>query len=547
MSADKEQQEIKTLIDAGAKVVEVVTYERQRVQAYIKCIAEEKNLDWFRWSKVSGLEKWDNQKEDLIEFDTMAKEPINMLENFRKPEFNGILIIEDLHPYLDPTRFQAENVEIIRHLREICTLPKDQQKWIILCQPITMIPTELIKEVPLIEVELPHRETLEIIFDSVVQDFKLTEKHYKKTPDLINAALGLTIMEARIAFSKAVVETGNLNEDSISYVIKEKEDIIKKKGLLEYFHPEDTLDTVGGLDNLKDWLKRRGKAFRQGAQEFGLDKPRGVLLLGIPGCGKSLSAKAIARAWNFPLLRFDLGKVYGGIVGQSEQNIRNALDIAKALAPCVLWIDEIEKGLSGVKSSNQTDSGVSARVFGTFLTWMQEKKEPVFVVATANDVEQLPPELLRKGRFDEIFFVDLPTAEEREEIFKIHLTKKRPSLVKKFNLEELSKLSDRFTGAEIEETIKEGLFRAFDKDREIEPEDIVAAIGKITPLITTMGDVLDKLRKWAKFRTTYASSQKLKEVEKDLEKSKDKQIPILRNEMRNPFIGPQKKTTAGGE
>ena len=252
---------------------------------------------------------------------------------------------------------------------------------------------------------------------------------------------------------------------------------------------------------------------------------------GVPGCGKSLTAKAVAKAWNYPLLRFDIGKVFGGIVGESEQNVRRALDIAKAIAPCVLWIDEIEKGLSGVQSSGQTDGGTTSRVFGTLLTWMQEKKEPVFVIATANNIKELPPELMRKGRFDEVFFVDLPIAEERSKIFKIHI-ESRKRKIENFNLDELSRETKGFSGSEIEECVKEGLQTAFSEGRDLSQEDIIKAAKATVPLSVTMGEGLRKLREWAKFRARQASDG----IVEDIDVEKGNKIPKLKSEVNNPFI-----------
>ncbi|MHA1766541.1 MAG: AAA family ATPase [Promethearchaeota archaeon] len=523
--------ELKTIIKAGAPLIEVISYEIQRVHGIINSIAKELNREWYRWSQIKGLEKWNRDDNDFQEINSDIKQPDAILDTFNEFNKPSILILEDFHPFMN----SENHSEIVRRLREISFIKKEFKKTLILAQPIKVIPIELIKELPIVEIELPDRVVLKIIFDDVVKSYNLEPSEVEESDKLIDAALGLTTMEARLAFSKAIVDSGKLTEESIQYIIKEKENIIKKKELLEYFHPENNLDTVGGLDILKDWLKRRGKAFGRGAKDFGLDTPRGVLLLGVPGCGKSLCAKAIANVWNFPLLRFDLGKVYAGVVGQTEQNIRNALDIAKALAPCILWIDEIEKGLSGVQSSNQTDSGVSARVFGTFLTWMQEKTEPVFVVATANDISQLPPELLRKGRFDEIFFVDLPSQEEREEIFKIHLKKKKRN-PENFQIKKLAQKTKGFTGAEIEEVIKEGLFRAFDKNEDLKDNHIISAIEETNPLSKTMGKIIAELRKWAKFKAKMASSIKsdITFSEKDLEET-DK-IPKLKQELNNPFL-----------
>ena len=258
---------------------------------------------------------------------------------------------------------------------------------------------------------------------------------------------------------------------------------------------------------------------------------KGIMLLGVPGCGKSLTAKAVAKAWNYPLLRFDIGKVFGGIVGESENNVRRALDIAKAIAPCVLWIDEIEKGLSGVQSSGQTDGGTTSRVFGTLLTWMQEKTEPVFVIATANNIKELPPELMRKGRFDEVFFVDLPSSEERKKIFEIHI-KNRKRSTELFDFDALALATKGFSGSEIEECVKEGLQTAYSEGKDLTNEHIIKAASETVPLSITMGEGLRKLREWAKFRARMASSGVAEEV--DVEKSKS--IPKLRSEINNPFI-----------
>ena len=302
---------------------------------------------------------------------------------------------------------------------------------------------------------------------------------------------------------------------------KEKEQIIRKSGILDYFPKNENLKDVGGMKVLKDWLFKRQKAYEKKARDFGLQEPKGLLLLGVPGCGKSLTAKTIASFWNMPLLRLDIGKVFQGLVGSSEDNIRKAIATAEAVAPCVLWIDEIEKGLSGVQSSGATDGGVTSRIFSTILTWMQEKTSPVFVVATANNINLLPPELLRKGRFDEIFFVDLPNEEERRKIFEIHLIKKNQN-TQTFPLEMLSKKTDGFNGAEIEECIKEAMFAAYVDNPEnpkLEAKYLMDAINKTVPLSTTMKEQISALRQWASTRAKNAS------VETVL--SQKKEMPVL--------------------
>jgi SpoVK/Ycf46/Vps4 family AAA+-type ATPase len=369
---------------------------------------------------------------------------------------------------------------------------------------------------------------------SVAEDrFGLPASKVDPTKRLLESAKGLTAMEAELAFAKAAAEKGQLTENEIDIINAEKRQIIRKSGILEFFQPSESMAKVGGLDELKEWFEQRGDAFSDEATEFGLEPPKGVLLLGIPGCGKSLTAKASAALWRFPLLRFDLGKVFGGIVGESERNIREALRVAEAVAPCILWIDEIEKGLSGSQSSGQTDGGVSARVFGTFLTWMQEKTAPVFVLATSNNIEQLPPEMLRKGRFDEIFFCDLPSSSVREDIFDIHLSTHNSDIIGEFNLAELAKAAPMFSGAEIEQVVKDGMFTAFNDDgRRLTQSDVITAIQATYPLAKTMRESISKMREWASARARMASSG---ETENLSVTKGEKRVPRLRSERRNIF------------
>ncbi|MGR6837725.1 AAA family ATPase [Aliivibrio wodanis] len=303
------------------------------------------------------------------------------------------------------------------------------------------------------------------------------------------------------------------------------------------FHPKVGLDELGGLKNLKQWLDRRKYAYTDDAREFGLEYPKGIMMLGLPGTGKSLAAKAVSSNWQLPLLRLDMGKVFGGIVGQSEENIRNALQLAETISPCILWIDEIEKGLSGLQGSGGSDGGTTARVLGTFLTWMQEKTSPVFVLATANHIEMLPPELLRKGRVDEIFFVDLPVLEERIEILTIHLKKRndRHEMFTQDELLELAKLSQGFTGAELEEAVKEALFMAFSDSRDIDASFIKKAIESTSPLSVTMHETIRDTRNWIKGRAVPASNAK----PEPLNSNTDNKQPKLKQESKNPFIKSQ--------
>jgi len=514
-------------IKAGATLIQIISHETQRIHGVVNKTAEELERHWFTWNRIEGIKKW--EQGEFINDDTDCREASSVLEKFEEDDFeNSLLILEDCHP--DLTENQPH---IIRRLRNIA-LRKYTDRALILAQPITGLPVELEKEVQVMEMPLPTVAELKVVLASVCSRFDLEDNQCEQTLPVLEAALGLSIMEAELAFAKTIVEKSRITESEISLIISEKEQVIRKSGYLEYHHPQENLNDVGGLDKLKEWLNRRSNAFSESAREYGLEQPRGILLLGVPGTGKSLAAKAASNAWQFPLLRLDMGKIYGGIVGQSEQNIRGALGIAETLAPCILWIDEIEKGLSGVQSSGATDGGTTSRVLGTFLTWMQEKNKPVFVLATANDISQLPPELLRKGRVDEIFFVDLPDSQARQEILNIHLRRRdRGELFSEDELNHIAKEAKGYTGAELEEAVKEALFRAFDEGREINPDDVIAAIKDSYPLSKTMQEVIEATRKWAKSRAVQASSQ---EPEAFDEKPKENKAPRLRQEAANPFI-----------
>lgn len=316
----------------------------------------------------------------------------------------------------------------------------------------------------------------------------------------MDASLGLTEVEAENALSKSAVRTQTLDPREIQ---NEKKQIVKKSGLLEFMETDVDLQKVGGLQNVKAWLKTRRNAFSDKAREYGLPTPQGVIVVGIPGTGKSLLAKAVGRSWNYPLLRFDLGKVFAGIVGSSEENMRRALRTIEAVSPCVVFIDEMEKAFGG--SSGASDGGTSSRVFGSFLTWMQEKTAQVFVVATANSVESLPPELLRKGRFDEIFFFDLPTEAERREIFRIHLERVKRK-ADRFDLSKLAKATAGYTGAEIEQIVNTALFEAFDANAEIDTASLSLAIPMVVPISRTAEDRITRLREWASDKARPASA-----------------------------------------
>lgn len=518
--------------EAAAPVIQIISHETLRIRACCIEAATDLNKDLYIWSLPQGLRKYDF-KNNRWESEGEIDQPQEVLEwlleicaDDEEPDF--ILLLEDFHHFLNEHT-------LISRLRQFAVAVASREinnVTVVLSQPVPLLPPELEKEVQVMEMPLPDTNDLKTLMLQAKQRYDLSNRDYQESSALIESALGLSTSEAQLAFSKAACQFRRLTESEIPFIVKEKEQVIRKSGHLEYFHPKATLDDIGGLDNLKSWLNRRRQSFTKDARDFGLETPRGVLLLGLPGTGKSLAAKAVANAWQLPLLRLDMGKIYGGIVGQSEANIRSALQTAEALAPSILWVDEIEKGLSGMQSSGATDGGTTSRVLGTFLTWMQEKEKPVFVVATANHIAQLPPELLRKGRVDEIFFVDLPVQQDRQDIISIHL--KRRNRLDDFTQDELDELalaSKGFTGAELEEAIKEAMFLAFDEGHQLNKDDILKAIKATSPLSFTMAEMIQDTRAWAKGRAVPASS-----AEPELLDTSNSKKLRLKQEGENPFV-----------
>lgn len=500
------EQEFQLNIEASVPIIQIIGHETLRIRALCQKSCEKLSRRFFCWSRSTGLrEKKNGTWNDTDEF-----QPHEVLEwsldEERSEEEGFILLLEDFHPNLEPSEYMQ--IARLRRFAVEVASRHIQEATLVLSQPVRLLPPELEKETQVMEMPLPDIDVLRIILKQVQQRYRLDERDFHDSPRLLKAALGLSTSESQVAFSRAAVEFRRLTEREIPFIIKEKEQIIRKGGHLEYFHPTSGFSDIGGLDQLKSWLSRRAESFTEIAKQYGLENPRGVLLLGLPGTGKSLAAKSIANAWQLPLLRLDMGKVFGGIVGQSEGNMRSALKMAETLAPSILWVDEIEKGLSGMESSGSTDGGTTARVLGSFLTWMQEKKSSVFVVATANSIRSLPPELLRKGRMDEIFFVDLPVQADRIEIYKIHLEKRqREDLFLDTEIAKLARLSQGFTGAEIEEVIKEAMFLSFDKDEEdLSMASLEEAIEGTSPLSCTMHEEIGTIRRWVKGRAVPASS-----------------------------------------
>lgn len=505
-------EQLRDMLRAYYPVIYMTSFEYDRAKQKISGVAKSLNKGYgiYEWNSVNGLVQKTQDGMKRIEDCEDPEQLLSYILKRHASDDSEIYILEDFHEYID-----ERNVKVL--LRQLAETLRFYRKHLIIVSSVFVLPIELEKYITVIDIGLPGRADLELVLANVADSSKaVIEDGLRKK--LVDAALGMTVMEADLAFCLAAVKN-NLNSDAPATVAREKEQIIKKSGLLDYYQVNEDLRNIGGMPILKSWLEKRKLAYDFKAQLWHLPEPKGLLLLGVPGCGKSLTAKSISSLWNMPLLRLDIGKVFQGLVGSSEENIRRAIATAEAVAPCVLWIDEIEKGLSGVRSSGETDGGTTSRIFSTILTWMQEKTKPVFVVATANNIQMLPPELLRKGRFDEIFFVDLPNEQDRQSIWEIHLSKmgQDPRVL---CIDKLAKESVGFNGAEIEECVKEAMFSAYTENPynpQLRIKHLLDAIKETVPLSTTMKDQIDYLRKWSKTRAKQAGDINTESLDKPVE------------------------------
>lgn len=489
--------ELETLIRARYPIIYIVSWEEQRVIESLSDIAADRRKLFYNWSISQGMSLNDS-------VDETTREPYSALDYIIKSRDQAIFVLKDFHHYINDNT-------IIRKLRDLTYTLKTSYKTLIILSPVLRLPAELEKDVTVIDYPLPGIKDLNELLEGIIQSVSgnsqiETNLRPEEREQVLTAAQGLTTNEAENVFAKSMVEKRKFD---IGVILSEKEQIIRKSGMLEYFRASEAFSDVGGMDLLKEWLSSRTLAFTEKARNFGLPQPKGIMLLGVQGCGKSLCCKAVASLWKLPLLRLDVGKIFSGLVGSSEENVRRAVNIAESVAPAVLWIDEFEKGFAGTQSSPFSDGGTTSRVFGTFITWLQEKTSPVFVVATANDISSLPPELMRKGRFDEIFFVDLPARDDRIDILSIHL-KKRKRNPQDFELDKLADMTDGFSGAEIEQLVIDGLYAAFGAGREVETNDFIKAAEMAVPLSLTMKEKIDELREWASYRCRPASRTGIK-------------------------------------
>ena len=477
------QQEFTLLLRACYPLIYIPTNEEERAE---KAIAEatqkvsKRNV--YVWDFVNGYQENPNNA------GFGKRNPLQALEFVTRMPYKagGVFILRDFQRFL-------EDIAVSRELRNLAKKLKSQPKNIVIIAPQVNIPAELTEVITVVDFALP--STLEIKTE-IERLILATGQNLSEQllDELVRAAKGLSLERIRRVLTKAIAFNGKLEPDDVELILEEKRQSIRQTQILDYYPATEQISDIGGLDNLKNWLLRRGGAFSEQARAYGLPNPRGLLLVGIQGTGKSLTAKAIAHHWHLPLLRLDVGRLFAGLVGESESRTRQTIELAEALSPCILWIDEIDKGFAGLDGKG--DSGTTSRVFGTFITWLAEKKTPVFVVATANNIRALPPEMLRKGRFDEIFFVGLPSESERKAIFEVHLVKLRPHNLGNYDVKRLAYETPDFSGAEIEQTIIEAMHIGFSQNRDFTTDDILEAASQIVPLAKTAQEQIEFLQKW---------------------------------------------------
>lgn len=490
------ERELDVYLRARVTLIVLATSEEERALASIKAVCTRAGRSCLTWDAAEHFQALTEEPGPAPQ----GKDALAALEQIDRSDGDTLFVLKDFHE-------SWNQAAIKRKLRSVAQRLKFTRKAILITAPVAKIPEELKDEAVVLDFPPPTAAELEAVLDRLARApgvrVQLTKLGREK---LVQAALGLTAAQAQRVFAKAIVSDGLLDDRDISMVAEEKKQIIRESKALEFYAVRRTPEDVGGLDVLKEWLTLRERAFTAEARTYGLPAPKGIALIGIPGTGKSLTAKMIGGLWRLPLLRLDVGTLYGSLMGESEERTRRALTLAETVAPCILWIDEMEKALS----HGDLDSGTSTRVFGSILTWMQEKTAPCFVVATANDISSLPPELLRKGRFDEIFFLDLPNVQEREAIFTVHL-RRRNRLPADFDVAALARRSEGYVGAEIEQAIIDAMYVGFNEGREFTTADIAEALKRQVPLSVSQRETIEGLRNWLREGRAQSASLRLKD------------------------------------
>ena len=476
--------EFELLLRARYPLIYIPTREEERLEVAIAHSAKHQgNRAVYIWDFVDGYQG------NLNDAGFGRRNPLQALEFVEKLPATAaaVFVLRDFHRFL-------EDVAISRKLRNLARLLKSQPKNIVILSSQLTIPDELSEVLTVLEFPLPAAAEIQVEVERLLAATGRSLES-RVLDELVRSCQGLSMERIRRVLARAIATHGELRPEDVELILEEKRQTIRQTQILDFYPTTANISDIGGLDNLKDWLLRRGGAFSERARQYGLPHPRGLLLVGIQGTGKSLTAKAIAHHWHLPLLRLDVGRLFAGLVGESESRTRQMIQLAEALAPCILWIDEIDKAFAG--ADGRGDAGTTSRVFGTFITWLAEKTTPVFVVATANNIQSLPAEMLRKGRFDEIFFVGLPSQEERQEIFSVHLSRLRLPNLKAYDMERLAYETPDFSGAEIEQTLVEAMHLGFSQNRDFTTEDVLEAASQIVPLARTAQEQIQFLQEWA--------------------------------------------------
>jgi MoxR-like ATPase len=489
--------ELELLIRAHYALIVMETSEPERAEELVREAASELRLHYYYWTRSKGVRRGMSPGDPYIEDTQLPEKALQ----YAQQDSAGVYLFRDLAAFL-------EDPVVVSHLLDVVSMFEARRGALILVGTHVKLPDSLRSNATFFKLPAPAYDDYRVVVERMIREHSARMKvTVELTPQdrtrLINNLHGLTLREAEKIVTRQIVEDGALRAKDIDGVVSAKRQAIQQDGLLEYYPPEHGLNQVAGLKGLKEWLVKRRSvvADAQRAVEFGLRFPKGILLLGVPGCGKSMCAKAVATEWGLPLLKLDPANLYDKYIGDSEKNFKRALQTAERMAPVILWIDELEKAFA--QGGDETDGGVSRRVFGSFLAWLQERRGDVFVVATSNDVSRLPPEFIRKGRFDEVFFVDIPTPPVRASIFDIHLARRKQQSAK-FDLGKLAEASEQFSGAEIEESVVAGLFTAFSENAPLTTEMLLSEIQKTRPLAMTMVEKIADLRAWAQDRTVMA-------------------------------------------
>ena len=524
-------ERLKILIDSSTPIVVMETVEEMHAVRLVRVACASLNLTVFEWSIATGLarcgrddrhlelesrfpastygsgEAQPGAGHDLTNLSAQAlynsRDPVQALGNLEGISIDAAFILKDFHRHM-------EDPVVVRRLRDVGQKFSQNRRTVILTAPSITMPPELASLVEFLELPLPDKQRLRQIIDEMIVRVGKT-RTLKRALDaagldaVANNLRGLTEEEAERAVSQAIVSRYGLTPEMVTDVLQAKKEMLRRSEMLEFVDVSDTLASVGGLEHLKSWLEQRRGTWEDQAREFGLEPPRGVIILGVQGCGKSMCATAIAGEWKLPLVKFDTAAIYDKYIGETEKRIQRVFQVAEGLAPCVLWIDELEKVFAGSgPDSASADAGVSSRLLASFLSWMQDRKAPVFVAATCNNVEALPPELIRKGRFDELFFVDLPNQAERKHIFAIQLARRKRNPAE-FNLDRLAAAALGYSGAEIEAAVQTGLYSAYSIKQALATQTLLDALKATVPLSITRAEEIEALREWARTRAVPAS------------------------------------------